>query len=900
MTITQIDTNVHELVKNFNQATFVYDFMTAFGFPKATIARLKKGTMNMSKEVGETLIKKKFWLKELTAGELETKMKTIKKQEKIKHDPRFVILTDYTTILAYDTKTKESLDTTLKELTKEYAFFLPLAGMEKTRYLDENPADVKAAEKMAKLFDEIKKQNPTNTTEAVHQLNVFLSRLLFCFFSEDTQIFTDNQFTNAIAAHTQEDGSDLSDYLTDLFDVLNQAKRPKGLAKHFAAFPYVNGGLFQEKYPVPSFSKRARKLMIECGGDLDWSAINPDIFGSMIQAVVTPEHRGGLGMHYTSVPNIMKVIEPLFLDDLYGAFKKSFNSATKLKRLHLRLTKLKIFDPACGSGNFLIIAYKEIRKLEVSIFRQLAALGERQTIFFSSISLAQFYGIELDDFAHEVASLSLWLAEHQMNTLFLKEFGQTAATLPLKEGGKIVHGNACRLDWEKVCPKKEGDEIYILGNPPYLGGKLQSKEQKEDTKLVFQGFKKYNNIDYIGCWFLKAAEFLEDFIIAAFVSTNSISQGTQVFDFWRPILTETNVEIGFAVKDFVWNNNAKNKAKVICSIIGIREKSNKSKFIYKDEHKIQVKNINGYLLDAPDVYVGRRTKSLSEFPKMIQGNIALDNGHLQLTPEERRDMIKVYKKSDSLIRRIYGSKELINSIERYCLWITDESLELAESIKPISDKISKVKEIRLKGATNAKSCADRPHQFCMVNTANDTQIVLPRVSSIKREYIPMKFLDKSSIVSDAAQVILDAELYIFGILNSKIHMSWVRNLAGKLKNDFRYSAGICWNSFPFPKITDTQKEELETHVYAVLEQRELHSEKTLAQLYDPDKMPDGLRAAHHELDLAVERCYRKEPFTSDEERLAYLFKLYEKMIAEEANALEKEKAGKKSRKKKAK
>ena len=535
MTITQIDTNVHKLVKDFNKKNFLYDFMRAFDFKNATIARLEKGTLNMSKEIGETLVKKKFWFKELTKAELAPTFKKIKQLDKIKHDPRFVILTDYTTILAYDTKTKDSLDTTIQELTKDYAFFLPLAGMEKTQYLDENPADVKAAEKMAKLFDEIKKVNATDTTEAVHHLNVFLSRLLFCFFAEDTQIFSDNQFTNAISSHTQEDGSDLKEYLTNLFAVLNQAKRPAKLAQHAADFPYVNGGLFQEKHPVPIFSKKARKLVIECGGDLDWSAINPDIFGSMIQAVVTPEHRGGLGMHYTSVPNIMKVIEPLFLDDLYGDFQKSFNSPTKLKRLHLRLTKLKIFDPACGSGNFLIIAYKEIRKLEVSILRQLAALGERQTIFFSSISLAQFYGIELDDFAHEVASLSLWLAEHQMNTEFLKEFGQTTATLPLKEGGKIAHGNACRLDWEVVCPKVEGDEIFILGNPPYLGFNMQSPNQKEDIKSVFSDLKNLKFFDYITCWFSKATKYIDSRSKFAFVTTNSICQGNQVPILWTQI-----------------------------------------------------------------------------------------------------------------------------------------------------------------------------------------------------------------------------------------------------------------------------------------------------------------------------------------------------------------------------
>ena len=897
MTITQIDTNVQQLVKNFKKESFLYDFMRAFDFKNATIARLQKGTLNMSKEIGETIVKKKFWFKELTKTELAPTFQKIKKLDKIKHDPRFVILTDYKTILAYDTKTNESLNTTIQELTKNYAFFLPLAGMEKTRYLDENPADVKAAEKMAKLFDEIKKNNATDSSEALHQLNVFLSRLLFCFFAEDTQIFSDNQFTNAISSHTQDDGSDLKEYLTTLFAVLNQAKRPAKLAKHLADFPYVNGGLFQEEYPVPVFSKKARKLVIECGGDLDWSAINPDIFGSMIQAVVTPEHRGGLGMHYTSVPNIMKVIEPLFLDDLYGEFKKSFNSPTKLKRLHLRLTNLKFFDPACGSGNFLIIAYKEIRKLEMTIFRQLARLGE-QGIYYSSISLSQFYGIELDDFAHEIASLSLWLAEHQMRVQFHKEFGNASPSLPLKEGGNIVHGNACRLDWEVVCPKEEGDEIYILGNPPYLGSSMQNKEQKANKKHILSGFKSYKDLDYIACWFYLGAQYIRGIQAnCAFVSTNSICQGEQVSMLW-PQIFQLGVEISFSYLTFKWTNSAKSRAGVMCVIVGIQNKNRKPKRIYSKDNVRLVNNISPYLLDGNNQIVRKKSETLSDLPKMLSGNKASDGGNLILNEKEKNELLGLHPESKEFIKKLVGALEFIRGKERWCLYIPDERLVFANSIPIIQKRLNNVVKSRLKSSEKSTvKMADYPNRFYYDSYNQSNSIIIPSVSSHRRSYVPIGFLGKDEIIVAPNLGIYNASLWNFSILTSRIHMLWLKTVGGRLKSDYRYSSSLVYNTFPFPKITKTQKEELETHVYAVLEQREQHSEKTLAQLYDPDKMPEGLRAAHHELDLAVERCYRKEPFTSDEERLAYLFKLYEKMIAAEAKELEKEKGTKKSRKK---
>ncbi|MDC1068443.1 N-6 DNA methylase [Candidatus Kapabacteria bacterium] len=889
MNLAQIETKLKKLVASKPNKDFIYEMLRAYGLPKASITRLQKGNLNLSKNEGEISWKKKLFFKEINGEDLHQVISEL--QPTLTHEQRFTIVTDYKALLAIDNKTDDKLDIDFIELPKHFDFFLPWAGMEKAQHQNENPADVKAAEKMAKLFDEIKKDNPSEEPEFIHGLNVFLSRLLFCYFAEDTNIFKANQFTNAISSHTSTDGSDLSDLLNKLFDVLNTSDNDRvDLPKYLSDFPYVNGGLFEKEYKAPIFTRRSRQAIID-SGELDWSAINPDIFGSMIQAVITPEHRGGLGMHYTSVPNIMKVIEPFFLNDLYEEFEKGKSKKNKLNELLNRIKRIKIFDPACGSGNFLIIAYKELRKLEMKIFKESALMP------FSGISLSNFYGIELDDFAHEIAKLSLWLAEHQMNVEFFQAFGKTNPTLPLKEAGNIVHGNACRLDWEEVCPKSEDDEIYILGNPPYLGGKLQNESQKNDTALVFMQLAKFNNIDYIGCWFYKASIYLKENIKVAFVSTNSICQGTQVKDLWQPIF-QLNIEIDFAVKDFVWSNNAKNKAAVICSIIGLKNKSVSSKKLYIGEMVQVVENINAYLLPSPNIFIEKRTKPLSVFPKMIQGNIVLDDGHLQLTRDEKDSLLLENPLAQRLIKRIYGSKELISDIERYCLWIKDEDLDLANGIIEIKERIEKVRIARLKGATNARSCADRPHQFCMLNTTQESQIIIPRVSTIRREYIPTKFLDKENIATDAAQVILDAEPYIFGILNSKIHIKWVKSFAGKLKNDFRYSAGICWYSFPFPKISKQRKDEITQCVFRILEEREKHPEKTLAKLYDPDKMPEGLREAHRLNDLAIERCYRSKPFDSDEERLEHLFKLYEKMIAEEKEQDSLFKTEKKTRRKK--
>ena len=872
MNITQIEKNLSKLIKNFNEDTFIYDLLLAYNLPKATVTRLQKGTANLSKVDGEVSLKKKLFFKEVYNEDLHLSITNIAKD--IKHNQRFVIVTDYQTLLAKDTKMNVTLDIQLKDLPKSYDFFLPWAGMEKAQLQNENPADIKAAVKMAKLFDEIKTDNEDDSPEFLHSLNIFLSRLLFCFFAEDADIFEDNQFSNAIASHTQQDGSDLKKYLDKLFEVLNTPENQRvGLPDYLNAFPYVNGGLFAEKHSAPNFSYSSRKAIVE-SGSLSWADINPDIFGSMFQAVNHADNRGALGQHFTSVPNIMKVIEPLFLNDLKEEFENASGNKNKLNQLLYRLKNIKIFDPACGSGNFLIIAYKELRRLEMEIFKEMGSLA------LSEISLNQFYGIELDDFAHEIAILALWLTKHQMNVEFSKEFGRTNPTLPLTDAGNIVQGNACRLDWEYVCPKEENDEIYILGNPPYLGSKNLNEKQREDNEINFQNDGK--TLDYISIWFKRASEYiisLSNLSSYAFVSTNSICQGEQVALLWPKVL-KNNLYINFAHKSFKWQNNAKNKANVVVIIVGVGF-SKKNKFIYSTSLKNQVDEINPYLNPGKTIYIHPRNKPISKVQEMIGGNVAYDSGHLIFEEDEMNRFINLEPNSSRFFRKLIGGRELLNDGIRYCLWFKNYELNEIDRFPKIKEIVNKVKVSRLSAKDKGThKLALRPHQFRDLNNP-DSFIAIPKTSSERREYLPLKYLTSDFIPADSIRLVPNADLDLFSTLCSKMHMIWMRTISGKLKTDFRYSKTLSYNTFPFPSVSKQRKEELTQCTLNIIDERLKHSEKTLAQLYDPDKMPEGLREAHRQNDLAVERCYRSTPFSRDEERLEYLFKLYEKMIQEE-------------------
>jgi hypothetical protein len=882
MKSTEIKTNVQNVIDNSSKEEFIYDLLIAYGISKTSVTRLKKGDYNFAKADGEILYKKKIFFKVEATDKLLSSIEEISKDEQIlKHKPRFIILTDYKQIVAKDLKVnKLPLDIKLKELPNYFDFFLPLAGSEIYNAKNDDEADRNASYKMADLYDLLIEENPHiyNSKASIHNLNIFLSRLLFCFFSEDTEIFEENIFTNTLAQHTAENGKDTHTFLDNLFDRLNDKKTDR-YPDYLAKFPYVNGGLFNDSISSPVFTTKARKTLIDLG-ELQWKDINPDIFGSMIQAVVIPEYRSDLGMHYTSVENILKLIKPLFLDELYEVFENA-STINQLRTLIKRISKIKFFDPACGSGNFLIITYKEIRLLEIKILEKIIDLSPNPTLEFTQIQLSQFYGIEIDDFAHEMAILSLWLAEHQMNRVFedtLFDFGRSNPILPLKEAGQITHANATRTNWKEACPITKTDEVYIIGNPPYLGYGKQDKNQKEDMKIVFSSIKNYKKLDYIACWFYKATQY----IIStkgkyAFVTTNSITQGEQIGLLW-PLILNKEQEIEFAHQSFKWTNNAKGNAGVSVVIIGIRNNEIADKYLYNQNLKQSVKNISPYLTDTKNIIATKRTKPISSLPIMMKGSQPTDGGNLLLSQKEKDDLIYVCSSVKQIIKPFIGTKEFIDNIKKYCLWFDDEDLETLNNCEEIKKRLDSVTVMRLnstKSATN--KLASSPHRFGEIRYFKKEVIIVPIITSVRRNYIPCGILDKNNIVSNTAQAVYDFEPYIFGLISSKMMVVWVKAVGGKFKTDYIFSSSICYNTFPFPEISNKQKENLNLYVFAILDERAKHPSKTMGQMYNPDTMPKGLLKAHQELDTAIEQCYRLQPFKNNTERLEYLFKQYEEM-----------------------
>jgi len=853
-----------------------YNLLKSFGTSDTYIKRYKAGKGNLATFDG-ILIKKQFAYKPVTTIQLTDELEALKKDDKIaKQNARIIAVSDGETLLAYDTKEKESYENKVDKVWLDFQFFYPLAGVDKFFVAEEAEADIKAAVKMAKLHSEIRRYNEISSESDVHDLNIFMTRLLFCFFAEDTGIFQKDIFSNYIKQCTQDDGSDLSEALDTIFNVMDQTSRID-LPNVIKQFPYVNGGLFHQRITIPQLSYKVRKIILECA-ELNWGEINPDIFGSMFQGVVTPELRGDFGMHYTSVPNILKLIQPLFLNELEEAFAKAWDTEKQLNALLIRIAKMKFFDPACGSGNFLIITYKKLRELEIRIWKRIAELTGTHAIPYTNISITQFYGIEIDSFAHEVAMLSLWLAEHQMNALFSKAFSDVhIQALPLKNIDTIREANACRVDWNEVCPHTPEEEVFVLGNPPYLGSSMQNEDQKSDLQYVCGHFQNYKNLDYIACWFYKGASFIKDTNSKyAFVSTNSICQGDSVALLW-PYIFKENLEINFAHQSFKWTNNAQGQAAVIVVIIGIARTNTSLKKLFNDSRQIECKNINAYLLDAPNVIIGRLGNSISNFPEIVFGNKPTDGGFLILDRSERDDLLNKYPEAKNIIKAYQGADSYINGECRYCLWITDENLQLAKSIPNVDSRLQNVAEFRLKSTADSTVLyADRPHMFKQRAHIDTESIIIPSVSSERRQYIPIGLLNNNTIISNSAYVVYNANIFIFGIIASRMHVIWVASIGGKLKSDYRYSS-LCYNSFPFPQISLNKKKIIEALAEEVLLTRENHTEKTLAEMYDPDKMPADLHAAHHALDLAVEGCYQSAPFNNDEERLACLFKLYEKM-----------------------
>ena len=882
-----------------------YQILYSFGKGERDIARYKEGK-GILKTFDGLLIKGLFCFKSASSLGLSDELERLKHDTQVlKATPKIIAVSDGKTILAYDLREKDTYENKVDRLYCDFAFFYPLMDVERVHYVEESPADIKAAEKLAKLHDELRAYNEFNSEADLHDLNIFITRLLFCFFAEDTGIFEENLFSDSIRRFTKPDGSDLSEYLDAAFNIMDCNLRTAETLSIIKQFPYVNGGLFAKHIQIPRMGAKARQIIIECG-ELDWKDINPDIFGSMIQAVVNPEERANQGMHYTSVPNIMKVINPLFLDELREDYRKLEEQLKQLqqekdlgsitsqayykacvpverrcRQLLLRISKMKFFDPACGSGNFLIITYKSLRLLEMDILKIIRQCNQNQKLDFidgSCISLGQFYGIELLDFPHEVAMLSLWLAEHQMNRKFHDSFGVNTRALPLHNITQIVCGNACRLNWNTVCPHTAEEEVFVFGNPPYLGSKLHSKEQKEEICFIFKGIKNSKILDYISIWFYLGAYYIKHSNASfAFVSTNSICQGEQVSVLWPQILS-MNQSIIFAYTSFKWSNNAKKNAGVTVTIIGVgNDNKPHIKRFYTGENKVIANYISPYLTIGNRVIVEKRTNPPSGLPKMCFGSMPYDKGYLLFNALEYEEFIKKYPEYICFTKRIYGSEEFINDIHRYCLWIDDEQLDIALQNPEIKKRIDKTREYRLKSVDEGgRKLASRPHQFREHPTLSEC-IIVPAVSSERREYIPIGYLKKGTVISNSAFAVYDAPIWLFGILTSRMHMTWVKTVGGRLETRYRYSAQLCYNTFPFPTISEGKKKQIEEAAENVLMTRAYYPEKTLAELYDPDKMPEDLREAHATLDDIVESCYPGYPFRNDEMRLECLFKLYEKM-----------------------
>ena len=880
MNLEQIEKDIKKLVSNVDQENFIYDFLLVYGLPKSSINRLKKGDYNKSKNDGEIIWAKKVYFKTISENEdVHDVIDDISKSDVIeKQKIRFIIVTDFKTFLSKDIKTSDTLDIETDELHKNSHFFLPLIGQEKAENVEENLADIKAADKMSKLFDLIIKDNPLNfkSGKEKHGLNIFFTRLLFCFFAEDAEVFEKGLFTRSVQSYTNASGEDVDIFFEKLFSILKGDKIDH--AEYLKNFPYVNGDLFKNTYFIPKFTEESRKLIIEAGS-LDWNSINPDILGSMMQAIVQQGVRHELGMHYTSVKNILKIIKPLFLDELNNELINSKNDIKKLNKLLVKIYNINIFDPACGSGNFLVISYKELYKIEIEILRQLKDLDKNDWLISKSgIELSQFFGIELDDYAHEMAKLSLWIAQHQMNNLYEEILNDKRSFLPLAPSGNIYCKNANLIEWEDICPKKSNKQIFVVGNPPYVGSSMQTKEQKVDMEHVFKGKSGFKNLDYISSWFLKGSRYIQNSDIElAFISTKSICQGEQVSMLW-PIILGLNLEIGFSYDSFRWSNNAKYNAGVTCIIISLRNISKKDKFIFGESSSKKVKNINAYLIASKNIFISKRNNSISDLPKMSYGNKPVDSGNLLLNEDERNKIINEYPKTKRLIRKFYGADEFIKGKSRYCIWIENSDLELANSIPIIKKRIEKIKLFRLNSKKPAtKKLAIRPHQFEDLNTSKNNCIIVPSVSSERRKYIPIGFLEKNVVVSNAAHVIYDPPLYLLSILCSYMHMKWVFAVGGYLGSSIRYSSTLCYNSFPLPFLNNQQKKDLEDLTLELVDEREKFSEKTMSELYDVNKMPKSLVNIHEKIDITVDKIYNKQGFNSDEVRLSYLFELYENL-----------------------
>lgn len=800
--------------------------------------------------------------------------------------PKYVLVCDFETFRLYDLEENEHdeyVEFKLSELVNHVELFGFIAGYQKKVYREEDPVNVKAAELMGKLHDRLKEIGYEG-----HPLEVYLVRLLFCLFAEDTSIFNKQQFEDFIEERTSEDGSDLAAKIQEIFQVLNTPldKRFKNLDEQLNAFPFVGGSLFAEILPVAHFDSKMRQTLLECCY-LDWSKISPAIFGSMFQSVMDPKERRNLGAHYTSEKNILKLIKPLFLDDLWAEFESIRTNKAKLNEFHLRLSKMKFLDPACGCGNFLVITYRELRLLELAILQQRFGT-DRVVVELEDVALLNvdmMCGIEYEEFPARIAEVAMWLMDHQMNLKMSMEFGQYYARLPLTKSAKIVHANALRIDWEDIVSKNELS--FVIGNPPFVGHQWRTDQQIQDMELVFPDSKRAGRLDYVAAWYLKAAKFIYNTQTkVAFVSTNSVVQGEQTAILWGELFFKYNIKIHFAHRTFSWNNEATGNATVHVVIIGFAAYDTSIKFIYNYENikgepvVTKAKNINGYLIDAKDVFIESRSKALHNFPDMFKGSQPTDGGNLILSTSEKEELLKLYPNAEKYIKRYMGAEDFINSKTRFCLWLKDISPSEIKENTIIKERLNKVKEARLKSPTSSvQKFANYPTLFTQDRQPDSNYLVVPEVSSENRKYIPIGFESHETICANTVQIIPNATLYMFGVLQSLFHMCWANTVCGRLESRFRYTPSV-YNNYPWPENpSDKQKEAIEKAAQKVLDARAEFPNSSLADLYDPLTMPPALVKAHNELDKAVDLAYRPQPFTSDANRMEFLFELYEKYTA---------------------
>lgn len=870
---------------------FLVEFFNVFGISRKKFASFEHKVKKLNEADGYIDL---LW-KGTILIEMKSKGKDLDKAFKQAKDylhglkdheyPKYILVSDFEYFRLFDLEEDKTVEFKLKELYKNVQYFGYLLGYQKKTFKEQDPVNIQAAELMGKLHDRLKEIGYDG-----HPLEVYLVRLLFCLFAEDTTIFNKQQFQDYLEQRTNEDGSDLAARIQELFQVLNTPmdKRFTNLDEQLADFPYVNGKLFEEILPSASFDAKMRKALLECCY-IDWSKISPAIFGSMFQSVMNPQERRNLGAHYTSESNILKLIKPLFLDELWSEFDSIKSNKNKLPEFHKKLSKLKFLDPACGCGNFLVITYRELRLLEVEVLRAMNKNGQgfldvRDIIW---LDVDMMCGIEFEEFPARIAEVAMWLMDHQMNMAISNEFGQYFARLPLKKAANIVHGNALQIEWENVVSKNELS--YIIGNPPFIGYHLRNDQQKKDMDNIFDQAKGTGELDYVCAWYVKASQFMQNNKIkTAFVSTNSISQGEQAGILWNVLFNKYKMKIHFAHRTFSWRNEAKGNAAVHVVIIGFANYDSNEKIIYDYEdikglpHEVFVKNINAYLIEGKELFIHSRSNPICNVSKIVYGNKPTDGGNFLFTDEEKKEFVIVEPNSEKFIKPFISAHEYFNGKLRWCLWLKNANPDELKQLPNVLKRIEGVKKARLKSTKLAtRKLADYPTIFEFASQPESNYILIPRHSSENRKYVPFGFFTKNDIAADSCSLIPNASLYEFGIISSMMHHVWLKNTCGRIKSDYRYSGSIVYNNYPWPeKITDKNINIVELAAQKVLDTRKEFTNSTLADLYDPLTMPNALMKAHNELDKAVDLAYRSQSFTSEAKRMEFLFELYEKYTAD--------------------